>query len=112
MPSDRKIRKRIADGQYADCSHWAEGEERRWRFGDGTNLYQQGEEVTVGGVGPDFRWRKWRGLNHERRDELKKLGELTEADTKGTTVVEEEGSAYSVRIVSRCSDVANGNTDV
>lgn len=99
LPSDRKLRKRIADGDYVDCSHWEEGEERRWRFGDGRNSYMRGEEVVVGGVGPDFRWRKWMGLDRELRNELVKRGELNEADARGTrsdVTLDANVSEYSV----------------
>jgi hypothetical protein len=99
LPSDRKLRKRIADGEYADCSHWAEGEERRWRFGDGRGVLQEGEEVVVGGVGPDFRWRNWLGKGEELRNELRKRGELNDADVRGTratVTLDANVSEYSV----------------
>jgi hypothetical protein len=99
LPSDRKLRKRIADGEYADCSHWAEGEERRWRFGDGRGILQEGEEVVVGDVGPDFRWRKWLGKGEELRNELRKRGELNDADVRGTratVTLDANVSEYSV----------------
>lgn len=99
MPSDRKIRKKISDGDYEDCSHWAAGEVRRWRFGDGEGAYEQGEEVLIGGVGPDFRWRKWRGIQNELRREMRLRGELNEVDMRVTrsTAAEEGVSEYSVR---------------
>lgn len=99
LPSDRKLRKRIADGEYVDCSHWAEGEERRWRFGDGRGTLQEGEEEVVGDVGPDFRWRKWLGKEEELRKELRKRGELNDADVRGTratVVLDANVSDYSV----------------
>jgi len=99
LPSDRKLRKRIEDGEYADCSHWAEGEERRWRFGDGRGVLQEGEEVVVGDIGPDFRWRRWLGKEGELRNELRKRGELNEADVRGTratVTLDANVSDYSV----------------
>jgi hypothetical protein len=98
LPSDRKLRKRIADGDYVDCSHWTEGEERRWRLGDGRNHFQEGEEIVVGGVGPDFRWRKWLGKRQELIYELRSRGELNDADIKGTkdVPVDANVSEYSV----------------
>ena len=99
LPSDRKLRKRIGDGEYADCSHWAEGEERRWRFGDGRGTLQEGEVVVVGDVGPDFRWRKWLGKEGELRKELIKRGEMNDADVRGTgatVILDANVSEYSV----------------
>lgn len=54
------------------------------RFGDGKSPYQRGEEVVVGGVGPDFRWRKWLGYHQELKNELVKRGEINDADVRGT----------------------------
>ena len=100
MPSDRAIKRRIAEGEYQDCSHWKEGEARRWRFGRGRGgVLAEGEEEYVGGVGADFRWRKWRGLEKELRIEMRKRGELIEQDSRPqpTAQVLPEGvSAYSV----------------
>jgi hypothetical protein len=84
LPSDRKIRGRIEKGEYTNCAHWAAGEERRWRIGDGKHHYQAGEPVMIGGVGPDFRWRRWQGLHRELRNELVRRGELNEMDIRGT----------------------------
>lgn len=98
-PSDRKIRRRIADGEYHDCESWGEGEERRWHFGDGKNEYREGEAVLVGGVAPDFRWRKWLGIQKELRRELVQRGELNEIDMRVTRSTVEEGvSDYSVSL--------------
>ena len=100
LPRDRRVMRRITEGEYIDCSHWAEGEERRWRIGDGKNPYQQGEEVIVGGVGPDFRWRKWLGVHRELRNELVERGELNDEDVRGTRAaapVDQNVSDYSVR---------------
>jgi hypothetical protein len=91
--------RQITDGEYLDCSDWGEGEARRWRIGDGKNVYQQGEEVIVGGVGPDFRWRKWLGIHRELKNELVKRGELNEDDIRGTRAagpVDLDVSEYSV----------------
>lgn len=99
LPSDRKLRKKIADGAYVDCSRWAEGEGRRWRFGDGRNPLQEGEEVVVGDVGPDFRWRRWLGKDRELRSELAKIGQIRDADVRGTratVTVDHDVSEYSV----------------
>lgn len=78
----------------------AEGEERRWRFGSGEGVYQIGEQAVVGGVGPDFRWRKWLGIDRELRREMKQRGQLNETDMRGTRAIETlngDLSAYSVR---------------
>lgn len=97
MPSDRKVRKRISDGEYQDCLHWAEGEDRRWRLGDGEGSFEAGEEVLIGGVGPDFRWRKWRGPKNELRREMRLRGDLNEMDIRVTRSTAAEGvSDYSV----------------
>jgi len=113
LPSDRKLRKRIADGDYVDCSHWAEGEGRRWRLGDGKNHYQAGEEVVVGGVGPDFRWRKWLGKDRELRNELNKRGEMNDADKRGakaTLVADANVSEYSVSHFGRSQTRADDSS--
>jgi hypothetical protein len=107
LPSDRRIRRRIAEGEYTSCADWELGEARRWYLGDGMNRYQAGEEVLIGGVGPDFRWRKWMGLNKELRNELVRRGEMNDVDARGTrsTVVLEEGvSSYSVRRTARTEE--------
>lgn len=105
MPSDRNRRKRISDGDYQDCSRWAEGEERRWRFGDGEGTYEKGEAPVVGGIGPDFRWRAWLGTERELRREMVQRGQLNEMDMVGAGVVAAtnggQASAYSVS--SSCS---------
>ncbi|WVR03452.1 hypothetical protein IAU60_000443 [Kwoniella sp. DSM 27419] len=81
MSSDRKLKKRIIDGEYTDCSWWKDGEARRWRFGRGQGGdLADGEEERVGGVGKDFRWRRWRGLEKELRREMRLRGELIERD--------------------------------
>ncbi len=58
--TERAVRRAIDAGEYIDCTSWAEGEERRWRFGWGTGELADGEEAVVGGVGPDFRWKEAR----------------------------------------------------
>lgn len=57
--TDRMSRRAIDNGEYVDCRHWAEGEERRWRFGNGKGKLQEGDEAMIGDVGPDFRWKKF-----------------------------------------------------
>lgn len=102
IPSDRRIKRQIADGEYQDCMHWAEGEARRWRFGRGTGKLEEGEETKVGGVGEDFRWRRWKGLTKELRREMARLEGMNDADQDGTKDVmvgtgkTGEVSAYSV----------------
>lgn len=55
---DRKVNRAIDAGEYYDSTGLTEGEERRWRFGDGEGgELAEGEEPLVGGVGPDFRWK-------------------------------------------------------
>lgn len=55
---DRKVNRAIDSGQYYDSTNLTEGEERRWRFGDGEGgELAEGEEPLVGGVGADFRWK-------------------------------------------------------
>ncbi|KAK6905160.1 hypothetical protein I203_105980 [Kwoniella mangroviensis CBS 8507] len=99
IPSDRKLKKRILDGEYTDCSHWMEGEARRWKFGfgkGGDNLPENEPEDLVG-VTKEFRWRRWRGLERELRREMKQRGELVEMDARPVERVIPEGvSAYSL----------------
>ena len=122
FPADRKLSKRIAEGEYEDCMHWAEGEERRWRFGFGVSWsgvdgrgkgkgkgmeLEEGEEEEVGGVGKEFRWRRWQGLERELRREMEVLEgraegdqdgeeEVAEVDGRGAKAAGEGVSAYSV----------------
>lgn len=83
MPFNRQLTKRIAEGEYGDCEHWWEGEERRWRVGHGKGNVKEGEEYEVGGVTKEFRWRKWRGLEKELRKEMKQRGESNKRDKAG-----------------------------
>ena len=124
IPSDRRLSKRIADGEYEDCMHWAEGEARRWRFGWGKGTLEEGEEEEVGGVGRDFRWRRWRGLEMELRREMRLLegkagmdqggqqGEIVVVDEERAEVgTKAEGvSAYSVRLPASRSLAQGPNT--
>lgn len=99
MPTDRQLRKRIAEGEYVDCEHWWEGEERRWRFGRGQGENKEGEEEDLGGVTKEFRWRKWRGLEKELRAEMKQRGEMNSRDKAGNQQVTSgpsEPTPYSV----------------
>lgn len=57
--TDRMTRRAIDHGEYTDCTRWAAGEERRWRFGHGDGMLQEGEAEEVGGVGPSFRWKEY-----------------------------------------------------
>lgn len=55
---ERKVNRAINSGEYYDSTSLTEGEERRWRFGDGEGgELAEGEEPEVGGVGADFRWK-------------------------------------------------------
>lgn len=66
IPSDRRIQRMIDDGAYADCTAWSAGEDRRWRFGDGSGVLADGEEVgVVDGVADTFRWRSWEDILRE-----------------------------------------------
>ena len=94
MPGDRALQRKIAEGEYQDCSAWAEGETRRWRFGFGKGQMENDEQTDVGGVGRDFRWRKWRGLERELRKEMAKRGKVIEQDVRPAQ--DGETSAYSV----------------
>lgn len=108
IPSDRRLKKRITDGEYADCTHWAEGESRRWKYGWGKGGEGEGEEEYEGGISKKFRWRKWKGLEKELRRELTRRGEMNDADqegkedvamagpSQGSQRVKGEPSAYSV----------------
>ncbi|WVQ93850.1 hypothetical protein IAU59_000928 [Kwoniella sp. CBS 9459] len=102
MPSDRKLKRRILEGEYTDCSAWAKGEERRWKIGRGKGGELPPEEPWyLGGVRRDFRWRKWKGLEKELRREMRLRGELNDRDTRATAVetaivVPEGVSAYSL----------------
>ncbi|WWC58067.1 uncharacterized protein I303_100602 [Kwoniella dejecticola CBS 10117] len=99
MPSDRKLKKKILDGEYTDCSRWSIGEARRWKFGfgKGGESVPEGEEEELGGVTKDFRWRRWRGLEKELRREMRQRGELVEMDARPVETVLPEGvSAYSL----------------
>lgn len=96
IPSDRKLMRSIADGEYQDCSWWGAGEARRRRFGHGESNLELGEQAVVGGVGPDFRWRKWKGLSRELRSELKKRKEVDQHDRGERLETEGEVSSYSV----------------
>lgn len=102
MPTDRGLKKRIAEGEYTDAIHWWEGEDRRWKVGNGTSGIAEGEEAEIGGVTKDFRWRKWLGLEKELRKEMKARNNLNKADKRGVAVQEVEGesSAYSVRTLT------------
>lgn len=97
MPSDRRLLRRIADGEYQDRADWAEGEDWRWKFGRNEGVLGEGERAVVGGVGPDFRWRRWQGLARELRREMKSRGELNVRDMRPELVQQGgEVSAYSV----------------
>ncbi|WRT63660.1 uncharacterized protein IL334_000583 [Kwoniella shivajii] len=100
MPSDRKLKKRISDGEYIDCSKWSQGEWRRWKYGFGKGGdIPPDEDEFIGGVGKDFRWRRWRGLEKELRSEMRRRGELVEMDARPTQqviTVPEGVSAYSL----------------
>ncbi|WWC85764.1 uncharacterized protein L201_000630 [Kwoniella dendrophila CBS 6074] len=113
IPSDRKLKKRITDGEYTDCSHWTEGEARRWKYGfrkrkpttaqpeasaaEGQQQEESDNEEEIGGVTKEFRWRRWRGLEKELRKEMRKRGELVEMDVRPVEQSIPEGvSAYSL----------------
>ncbi|WWC66882.1 uncharacterized protein I206_100789 [Kwoniella pini CBS 10737] len=99
LPSDRRLRKRISDGEYTDCSRWSDGETRRWKYGFGTGpkILPEGEEEEIGGVTKEFRWRRWRGLNKELRREMRQRGELVEMDARPLEAIIPEGvTAYSL----------------
>ncbi|OCF40078.1 hypothetical protein I317_06091 [Kwoniella heveanensis CBS 569] len=100
VPSDRKLKRRILEGEYTDCSAWSKGEERRWKIGKGKGGDLPPEEPWyLGGVGKDFRWRKWKGLERELRREMRLRGELNDRDIRPvaeTQVVPEGVSAYSL----------------
>ncbi|WWD05883.1 hypothetical protein V865_003967 [Kwoniella europaea PYCC6329] len=99
IPSDRRLKKRISDGEYTDCSHWLEGEARRWKFGfgKGGDNIPENEPEDLGRVTKEFRWRRWRGLERELRREMKQRGELVEMDARPVERVIPEGvSAYSL----------------
>ncbi|WVF66228.1 hypothetical protein IAT40_000968 [Kwoniella sp. CBS 6097] len=100
MPSDRKLKRRILEGEYTDCFSWSKGEERRWKIGRGKGGDLPPEEPWyLGGVGRDFRWRKWKGLEKELRREMRLSGELNDRDIRPvveTAVVPEGVSAYSL----------------
>lgn len=99
VPSDRRLRRLISEGVYVDCSDWSIGEARRWRWrdGDGETL-QQGERAVVGGVAPDFRWRRWRGLRKELAAERASLEDEVgmERANREVSMSQEGVSAYSV----------------
>lgn len=95
MPSDRKLLRSIADGEYQDCLWWGEGEAQRRRFGSGQSVLQLGEKAIVGGVGPDFRWRRWKGLAKELRSELNKRDKVDARD-RAEPQGDKEVSWYSV----------------
>ncbi|ORX34647.1 hypothetical protein BD324DRAFT_634335 [Kockovaella imperatae] len=96
IPPDRQLTRRIQAGEYQDCSHWAEGEDRRWRFGLGRGGKVRHEEPReVGGVGESFRWRVWRGLDKELRKEMRKRGLLNEIDQRPVQSEDGQVSAYS-----------------
>ena len=102
MPSDRGLRRRIAEEEYQDCTQWQEGEARRWRFGWGRGGHlAKDEPEETGGVGESFRWRKWKGLEKELRKEMRKRGELIEFDSRPEQQEQRKilpgVSAYSVR---------------
>lgn len=103
IPSDRKLARRIAEGEYQEFTHWARGEARRRRFGSGRGgKLAEDETEEVGGVGVGFRWRKWGGLDRELRKEMKKRGDLIEMDSRPvptTTTTTCEPTAYSVSSV-------------
>ncbi|CAK9781349.1 hypothetical protein CC85DRAFT_282836 [Cutaneotrichosporon oleaginosum] len=65
--TERAVRRAIDAGEYIDCTHWAAGEERRWRFGWGNGVLEEGEEAVVDGIGPDFRWKE--AVEDESEDE-------------------------------------------
>ena len=98
IPSDRQLARRIQEGEYADCTDWWGGEERRWRFGRGTGRLREGEEEDVGGVTQEFRWRKWRGLKKELRSEMMEREKLNDEDKAGAEdqPLQSGVSAYSV----------------
>lgn len=97
IPSDRKQSRRIAEGEYRDCTKWAVGEARRQRFGTGRGReLKAGELEQVGGVGSDFRWRMWGGLNRELKREMKRRGELIEKKPGPDPMTNLEASTYSV----------------
>jgi hypothetical protein len=96
IPADRKLRKRIAEGAYVDRTWWSMGEERRWRFGYGEGVLEQGERPVVGGVAPNFRWREWRGVQEELRAERKQIDDLIDKDMRAEQIQDQGASAYSL----------------
>lgn len=104
IPSDRRLRRLIAEGAYTDCSDWSEGEQRRWRWGlglaSGADLAED-ERPVVGGVAPDFRWRRWRGLRKElaaERDGLEGREQADRGDILAHPAPADGVSAYSVSL--------------
>ncbi|BEJ15831.1 hypothetical protein CspHIS471_0504360 [Cutaneotrichosporon sp. HIS471] len=67
--TDRGMRAAIHAGEYVDCTAWAEGEERRWRFGNGEGVLEEGEAELIGDVGPDFRWKTMEAIDVEEERE-------------------------------------------
>ncbi|BEJ08555.1 hypothetical protein CcaverHIS641_0506490 [Cutaneotrichosporon cavernicola] len=67
--TDRGTRAAIDAGEYVDCTAWAEGEERRWRFGNGEGVLEEGEAEVIGDVGPDFRWKTVEAVDMEQERE-------------------------------------------
>ena len=97
IPNNRKQSRRIAEGEYQDCTKWAAGEARRQRFGFGRGAeLKEGELEQVGGVGSDFRWRRWVGLNRELQREMKSHGARIERKSGPDSMTNLETSVYSV----------------
>ncbi|GMK55621.1 hypothetical protein CspeluHIS016_0206770 [Cutaneotrichosporon spelunceum] len=80
VKTDRGTRAAIDAGEYANCTVWADGEERRWRFGNVDGVLGEGEPEVMGGVGPSFRWKT--------KDVVDDVEQEDEADAWATTATE------------------------
>lgn len=79
---NRKRSTRSVDtSKYKDRTHWALGEERRWKFGAGQGgELEAGADDFVGGVCADFRWQTWEAIQAE---ELAKRVEVVVDESEG-----------------------------
>lgn len=55
--TSRSVRRAIDNGHYTDCTNWSVGEDRRWKYGFGDFVSQEGETILEDGVASNFRWR-------------------------------------------------------
>ena len=93
---DRKLSRRIANGEYQDCPHWKEDETRRWPSGFGREgMVEGGEPEEVGGVAGDTD-RRERGWLKRPEKEVEYQEERIERDATPVCLVTNDRSDQTV----------------